>query len=125
LAVRSRWRRFLTEEYSPQQKRNLGTIISPIPFFLDALAEFAKEKGLGNGSFAELTRKPEVKEEVTRLVQQTNNELASFESIKKFKILEHDFSIESGELTPKMSVKRKVVYDRHKAIFDAFYDDEF
>src|SRR5690606_37214551 len=99
------------------KRKFLSALITLDP---DALSEFAKEKGLGNGSFAELTRKPEVKEEVSRLVQETNNELASFESIKKFKILEHDFSIESGELTPKMSVKRKVVYDRHKTIFDSF-----
>ncbi|MEM6732110.1 MAG: hypothetical protein AAF658_11175 [Myxococcota bacterium] len=51
-----------------------------------------------------------------------NSELASFESIKKYKVLEHDFSVETGELTPKLSVKRKVVGERYKEIFDGFYD---
>ena len=57
-----------------------------------------------------------------KVVEGLNKELASYESIKKFAILDVDLTLESGDLTPKMSVKRKVVEGKHKAILDGFYE---
>jgi long-chain acyl-CoA synthetase len=93
-------------------------------FTLDelALTEFAKHNGL-TGSYAELTRNATVRAEVERVLALANKELASYETIKQFAILEKDFSIETGELTPKLSVKRKVVNSKYGHIFDGFYDD--
>jgi long-chain acyl-CoA synthetase len=48
--------------------------------------------------------------------------LASFESPKKIALLEHDFSIERGELTPKLSVKRRVIDKDYQALIDSLYD---
>jgi long-chain acyl-CoA synthetase len=45
--------------------------------------------------------------------------------VRRFKILEHDFSVASGELAPSMKVKRRVVYDRYRAIFDGFYEERY
>ena len=50
--------------------------------------------------------------------------LAKFEIPKKLKLLEHDFSIERGELTPKLSVKRKVVDQRYRSVIDRLYADD-
>jgi long-chain acyl-CoA synthetase len=50
--------------------------------------------------------------------------LASFETPKKIALLEHEFSIERGELTPKMSVKRRVIDRNYKAVIDALYTDQ-
>jgi long-chain acyl-CoA synthetase len=50
--------------------------------------------------------------------------LAPFETPKKIGILEHEFSIERGELTPKLSVKRKVVSERYKDVIDALYAED-
>jgi long-chain acyl-CoA synthetase len=50
-------------------------------------------------------------------------DLARYEMPKKLVLLENDFSIETGELTPKLSVKRKVVDERYKALIDAQYED--
>ncbi len=91
----------------------------------DALKSFCAEKGLGNGSYAEMTQKPEVYQAVQEALDGFNKQLASYESIKKFKILEHDFSVESGEMTPSVKVKRKVVNERYKQIFDGFYDEKY
>jgi long-chain acyl-CoA synthetase len=93
-------------------------------FTLDelALTEFAKHNGL-TGSYAELTRNATVRAEVERVLALANKELASYETIKQFAILERDFSIETGELTPKLSVKRKVVNSKYGHIFDGFYDE--
>ena len=50
--------------------------------------------------------------------------LAQFETPKKIALLEHDFSIERGELTPTLKVKRRVVDKTYKAVIDALYVDE-
>jgi long-chain acyl-CoA synthetase len=54
-------------------------------------------------------------------IDELNAKLNRWETIKKFAILDHDLSIESGEITPSMKVKRTVVEANHKDILDAFY----
>ena len=54
-------------------------------------------------------------------VDQLNNELNRWETIKKFRLLDHDLTVESGELTPSMKVKRNVVEDNHQAIIEEMY----
>ncbi len=92
---------------------------------LDAeqLTTYAQQNGL-SGSYAELSKNPKVRAEVERLISESNAELASYETIKKFEILDEDFSIETGELTAKLSVKRKVVNSKYGHIFDAFYEEK-
>ena len=54
-------------------------------------------------------------------IKATLRDLAGFELPKKLLLLPRDFSIETGELTPKLSVKRKVVEQRHAAAIEALY----
>jgi long-chain acyl-CoA synthetase len=60
-------------------------------------------------------------------IQQTVNALnarqASYATIKRFAILPRDFTQETGELTPTLKVKRKVVTERHRALLDSFYEE--
>jgi long-chain acyl-CoA synthetase len=86
------------------------------------LREWASHHGL-TGDYPTLAKNPQVRAAVQQLIDRANEELASYETIKKFEILDHDFSIESGELTPKLSVKRKVVNSKYGHIFEGFYDD--
>ena len=60
-----------------------------------------------------LSQIPEVQSMVESAVSRANLELASYESIKKFAILDEDFSIENGLLTPTMKMKRKVIARKH------------
>ena len=90
----------------------------------DQLTAFAKEKGL-SGSYAELSQHAAVRAAIESVVEETNRELASYETIKKFAILDTDLSVETGELTPKLSVKRKVVNSKFGHIFDAFYAEAY
>lgn len=76
----------------------------------------------GGGSYAELAAHPRVEDEVARLVGELNRELASYESIKKFKVLPADLTVEGGELTPTLKVKRKVVEKRYANLLDGFYE---
>jgi long-chain acyl-CoA synthetase len=50
-----------------------------------------------------------------------NKQLASFEQVRKFKILERDFSIEQGELTPTMKVRRNRVLENHRGLVSEMY----
>jgi long-chain acyl-CoA synthetase len=64
---------------------------------------------------------PAMREEIERYVEQLNAKLNRWETIKKFEILARDFSIESGELTPSMKLKRKVVEENFKDVLEGFY----
>lgn len=59
--------------------------------------------------------------EVKKAVARVNKKLAPFEQIRKFRILERDFSIESGELTPTMKVRRNRVLENHREIVSQLY----
>jgi long-chain acyl-CoA synthetase len=87
-----------------------------------ALAELAEQQGL-RGDYRTLVEHPKVRAAVQAIIDRANRELASYETIKRFEILDHDFSIESGELTPKLSVKRKVVNSKYGHIFDRLYEE--
>jgi long-chain acyl-CoA synthetase len=68
---------------------------------------------LKDGSDEELIAKPEVKAAMKAEVDKVNKSLADFEKVKKHRLLAAQFSIESGELTPSLKVRRKVVRDKY------------
>ncbi len=88
----------------------------------DVLKTVAKEEGFGNGSVEELSKRPEIEKMIDAWIGEVNKQLASYESIKRFAILDHDFSVEGGEMTPSLKIKRKVVNERYKKIFDSMYE---
>ncbi len=51
----------------------------------------------------------------------TNAKVSKAEAIKKYRILETDFSIETGELTPTLKLKRNIIHDKHGAAIEALY----
>jgi long-chain acyl-CoA synthetase len=81
----------------------------------DAIKEWAVANGLGSASLDELSRDGKVRTLIEGEVEQRNQQLASFETVKTFHILAQDFTIETGELTPTMKVKRKVVSEKYAA----------
>ena len=58
---------------------------------------------------------------VAAAVDELNSTLARWETIKDFRILEHDLTVEAGELTPSMKVKRRVVEERYREVLDSMY----
>ncbi|AWB91768.1 AMP-dependent synthetase/ligase [Aeromicrobium chenweiae] len=87
----------------------------------DAVAEWAAHHGMEGKSYTEVVRSPEIQALVQGQIDELNTKLNRWETIKKFAILDHDLSIESGEITPSMKVKRNVVEANNKAILDGFY----
>ena len=93
-----------------------------VPNF-DNLEAWAKHKGLAYADRPALAKLPDARAKIEREVLKVLRDLAHFEVPKKFIIVERDFSIESGELTPKMSVKRKVVEKNYSAQIEAAYTE--
>ena len=91
--------------------------------FCVALVTLSDEarKRFGGAEFDVLATLPDVKAALQAEVDALNATLASFESIKKFAILPADLTEASGDLTPKMSVKRKVVIDKYRPVIEELY----
>jgi long-chain acyl-CoA synthetase len=87
----------------------------------DAMDSWAAENGKAGTSYAELVSSPEVREMVQRYIDDLNAQLNHWETIKKFLILDKDLSIEEGDLTPSMKLKRKVVAGKYRDELDSLY----
>ena len=87
----------------------------------DLMSAWAGENGLGGASYGDLVNAPAVREMIGGYVARLNAELNRWETIKKWELLDHDLSIERGELTPSLKVKRAVVAEQNKHLLDAFY----
>jgi long-chain acyl-CoA synthetase len=99
----------------------------PYPVMLIALDEeeivpWAKEHGIEDTSIAALAENDEVRALLQGELDKANAKYAQVEQIKRFFILDHDLSQETGELTPTLKVKRNVVNEKYADRFDALYD---
>ena len=93
-------------------------LIVPNPELLKA---WAARHGLPADDLERLVRLPDVHTKLEREVRKTLRDLAQFEMPKKFLLLPRDFSVEGGELTPTLKVRRRIVEERHKAAIEALY----
>ncbi|HEY7684838.1 MAG TPA: long-chain fatty acid--CoA ligase [Gemmatimonadales bacterium] len=96
------------------------SIILVVPNY-EALEPWAKGEGLPFGSRRELIALPAVQQKVEAEVNSRLGDLARFERPKKVVLLEQDFTIEAGELTPTLKVKRRVVEKRYQELIDRTY----
>jgi long-chain acyl-CoA synthetase len=90
-----------------------------IPDF--ALLEQRRSGGVAGASREALVGRDDVRELFQPIVDRANSELASFEQVKSFALLPAEFTVEGGELTPTLKVKRRVVADRWKGVIEAIY----
>ena len=87
----------------------------------DEVIKFARDKKLLYKDLADLSKKKEVLELFRKVVHTKNEKLTSYETIKKFFVLEENFDQDKDEVTPTFKVKRKVVTGRYKDILDEMY----
>ncbi|MGD2114325.1 MAG: long-chain fatty acid--CoA ligase [Acidobacteriota bacterium] len=87
----------------------------------ETVGKWAAEQGIDHEGYADLASRPEVHDLIWNEVETLNRRLASYETIKKIRLLERDFTQEAGELTPKMSIKRKVVERRWGDLLEEMY----
>jgi long-chain acyl-CoA synthetase len=82
----------------------------------------AEQLGLEDASLPALAENEEVRAEVQKAVDEVNSHVGPVEQIKRFKILDHDLSQETGELTPTLKVKRNVVHEKFADVVDGVYE---
>jgi long-chain acyl-CoA synthetase len=100
-------------------KRNFCSALV-VPAF-ENLEPWAKQQGIDASSREALAQNPKVVEHYEKLVEELTADLAKYEKIKKIALLVKEFTIEDGELTPTLKVKRRVVEERYQPVIDRLY----
>ena len=99
----------------------ISVILSPN---FTALEEWARYHGIEAKDRAELVADSRVVALYAEIVREVNGSLANFESLKRFRVVADEWSQETGELTPSMKLKRRVITSRYAALIAALYADE-
>lgn len=89
-----------------------------------ALESWAKQQGIEAGSRARLVADSRVTALYSELVSEVNSGLANFETLKRFRVVAEEWTQETGELTPSMKLKRRVITERYAAAIAELYADE-
>lgn len=84
---------------------------------------YAKLKGLDARTHAELSRHPRVIDLFERQIAVLTPDLAKYERVKKIALIENEFTIEGGELTPTLKVKRRVIDEKYREVIDQMYEE--
>jgi long-chain acyl-CoA synthetase len=87
----------------------------------DEITKFARDRKILYKDLSDLSKKEEVIELMNAIMKEKNKELASYESIKKTRILEEDLDQDKDELTPTLKVKRKVVTEHYNELLEGMY----
>ena len=94
-----------------------------VPNF-EMLGSYAKLKGLAAKTPAEMCGHPRILDLIERQVATATKNLARFESVKKIALLDKELSVEGGELTPTLKIKRRVVEEKYKDVIEKLYSEE-
>jgi len=87
----------------------------------EQLASYAKIKGLNLQTHEEFCRNPRIIDLFERQIAARTQTLAQFEKIKRIALLDHELTIEGGELTPTLKVKRRVIDEKYCDVIDRIY----
>jgi long-chain acyl-CoA synthetase len=91
---------------------------------MDALKNYAAEQGIAYADEAELVNHPKVVSLIEKEVDKYTNDLSQYEKVKAVLLLDREMTIESGELTPTLKVKRRLVVEKHKQRIDQLYAEK-
>jgi len=94
-----------------------------IPDF-EKIENYAKSNNIVYSGLGELIKNEKIVSFIEAEVNNMTTHLASYERVKRVRLLEREFEIEQDEITPSLKVKRNVVGDKHKNIIDEMYSDE-
>jgi long-chain acyl-CoA synthetase len=93
-----------------------------VPNF-EQLENYAKVKNLGIKTPAEFCQHSKIIELFERQVDELTPDLSNYEKVKKIALLEHELTIDGGELTPTLKIKRRVVDEKYKDVIDKIYSE--
>jgi len=100
------------------ERKFVGALI--IPSFPN-LRDWARQNGVADGANEELIRHPKVIALYKDLVESFNKYFNHVEQIKKFELLPNEWSVDTGEMTPKLSMKRKVITEKYRSAIERIY----
>lgn len=100
------------------ERKFVGALI--IPSFPN-LRDWVRQHNIQDGSNEELLRNPKVQVLYKDIIESFNKYFNHVEQIKKFELLPDEWSIDTGEMTPKLSMKRKVITEKYKAAIERIY----
>lgn len=93
-----------------------------VPNFV-ALKAWAAKKGINYSTDEEMAKNAQVIEKFNQIVELTGKDFGKWEQVKRFVLLPKQWSIDGGELTPKLSLKRKVILEKNAVLIDKIYID--
>ncbi len=99
-------------------------LVAILTMNLERVLEYAKEHNLKYFDVSDLAKNEKIIELFKREVEKVNKQLARYETIKKFVIVPQDFSIEGGELTPTLKLKRRVIYKKYADKIECLYNED-
>ena len=88
----------------------------------DAVRAWAAEHDLAGTTYAEIARSPQLIRVIEESIGELNAGLGRWESIKRFSVLERNLTVDSGDLTPSLKLKRRAVEQRYAAVLDGLYN---
>jgi len=115
---------FASSEYIDQfiligdKRMFLSALIVPD---MDALKEYARTHGITYRDASELLKHPDIHRLMEQTIQVRQKDLANFEKVRRFSLLEEPFTIENGEMTPSMKIRRKAVEERYRDLIESMY----
>jgi long-chain acyl-CoA synthetase len=89
-----------------------------------ALEEWARQRGIQHQSRANLVSDSRIIALYSDIVREVNGSLANFETLKRFRVVAEEWTQETGELTPSMKLKRRVLTERYAGVIAELYEDE-
>ena len=92
-----------------------------VPNF-EALQSYASEQNISFTDNNELIKNPKINQYVANEVERLSADLARFEQVKAFRLMPEPFTIEAGELTPTLKIKRKVVEEKYADVINSMYE---
>jgi long-chain acyl-CoA synthetase len=101
------------------ERKFVGALI--VPSFSN-LRDWSHKNNVSYGSNEELIRNPKVLEMFRELIESFNKFFNHVEQVKKFELLAHEWSVDTGEMTPKLSLKRKVIMEKYRDAIDRIYE---
>ncbi len=102
------------------RRKYLSALVTLNP---DEAKRCAREKGISFSTIEDLAEESKMIQIIRKSIDEKNKQLASYETIKRFAIIKKDFTIDGGELTPTLKIKRKVVTERYQDVLDTLYQE--
>ena len=111
---------FVSQAFAYGDRKHFITAL--ITLSAEDVAKWAAQNGIAEQDPVLLAKHPKVEERMRARIEELNRQLASFEQVKKFVLLGTDFTLETGELTPTLKLKRKVILQKYGHLLDSLYE---